>query len=86
VIVDLELKMPTSSNQYWIFRLGVRDRFRECGALGHLSFWGPTQCDLFDRLSGKRESMPLLCVVRPQKSMFCGSDFGSTIALDLNIN
>ena len=26
--------------------------------------------------------MPLLCVVPPQKSIFCGADFGSTIALD----
>jgi len=34
-------------------------------------------------LSEKRENVPLLCVVPPQKSIFCGSDFGSTIALDL---
>jgi len=27
--------------------------------------------------------MPLLCVVRPQKYIFCGSEFGSTIASDL---
>ena len=27
--------------------------------------------------------MPLLCVVPPQKFIFCGADFGSTIALDL---
>jgi len=27
--------------------------------------------------------MPLLCVVPFQKSIFCGGDFGSTIALDL---
>jgi len=27
--------------------------------------------------------MPLLCVVPPQRSIFCGSDFGSTSALDL---
>jgi len=27
--------------------------------------------------------MPLLCVVPPQKSIFCCADFGSTIALDL---
>jgi len=26
--------------------------------------------------------MPLLCAVPPQKSIFCGADFGSTIALD----
>jgi len=26
------------------FGIGAsRDRFRECGALGHLSFWGPMQ-------------------------------------------
>jgi len=27
--------------------------------------------------------MSLSCVVRPQKSIFCGAEFGSTIALDL---
>jgi len=34
-------------------------------------------------LSEKRERMPLLCVVPAQKSIFCGTGFGSTIALDL---
>ena len=58
----------------------VRGGFRECGALDHLS------SGLFGRLSGKRESTPLLCIVHLQKSIFCGSDFGSTIALYLNIN
>ena len=47
-----------------------RDGFRECGALGHLSFGGPKQCDLFGCLSEKRERMPLLCVAPPQKSIF----------------
>jgi len=27
--------------------------------------------------------MSLLCAVLPQKSIFCGADFGSTITLDL---
>jgi len=27
--------------------------------------------------------MPLLCVGPPQKFIFCGADFGSTTALDL---
>jgi len=27
--------------------------------------------------------MPLLCVAPPQKSIFCGADFGATIVLDL---
>jgi len=27
--------------------------------------------------------MPLLCVVSPQKYIFCGADIGSMIALDL---
>jgi len=27
--------------------------------------------------------MPVLCVVPPQQSIFCGADFGSTIAVDL---
>jgi len=40
------------------------------------------RCDLFGHLSEKRESMPLLCVVLPQKPIFCCADFGSTIALD----
>jgi len=29
----------------------VRDGFRERGALGHLSFWGPTQVSPFGHLS-----------------------------------
>jgi len=60
-----------------------RDGFRERGALGYVS---GARCDLFGRLSGKRKSTPLLCIVHLQKSIFCGSDFGSTIALYLNIN
>jgi len=28
------------------------------------------------------KSVPLVCVVSPQKSIFCCADFGSTIALD----
>jgi len=31
----------------------------------------------------KSVEVPLLRVVPPQKSTFCGADFGSTIALDL---
>jgi len=42
----------------------------------------PRKCDLFGRLSEKRESMPVLCVVHPQKYIFCCADFGSTIAAD----
>jgi len=60
-----------------------RDGFRERGALGHLVFGAQRRCDLFGRLFEKHESMRLLCVVSHQKSIFCGSDFGSTIALDL---
>jgi len=41
----------------------------------------PRRCGVFGHLSEKRESMPLLCVVPPQKSVFCCADFGSTIAL-----
>ena len=48
-----------------------------------LVFGAPRKCDLFGRLSEKRESMPLLCVVSAQKSIFCCADFGSTITLDL---
>jgi len=29
--------------------------------------------------------MPILCVVSTQKSIFYGADFGSTIALDLDL-
>ena len=43
----------------------------------------PRRCDLFGRLSEKHEGMPLLWVLPPQKPIFYGSDFGSTIALDL---
>ena len=46
-----------------------RDEFRERGTLGHLSFRAPSRCDLFGCLSEKRESMPLLCVAPPQKSL-----------------
>jgi len=52
------------------------------GQLGHLSFGASRRCDLFSRLSEKRESMLLLCVVPPEKSIFFGADFGSTIASD----
>ena len=63
-----------------------RNRFRECGSLGHLSFWDPMphdRCDLFIHLSEnhRTESMPLLLMcslVPPQKSIFCSADFGST--------
>ena len=61
----------------------VRDGFKERGALGHLSFGAPRKCDLFGRLSEKHKSMTLSWVVPFQKSIFCGSDIGSTIALDL---
>jgi len=61
----------------------VRDGFRQRGTLGHLSFGVPRRCDLFGHLSEKHESMHLLCVEPPQKSIFCGADFGSTTALDL---
>ena len=47
-----------------------------------LVFGAPHRCDLFGPLSEKHESMPLLWVVHLQKYVFCGSDFGSTIALD----
>jgi len=67
-------------------RCGVwtRDGFRERWALGHLSFGAPSRCDLFGRLSEKRESMPFLCVVPPQKSIFCCAVFGSTFASDVH--
>jgi len=58
--------------------LNARGGFRERGALGHLSFGGPSICDLFGCLSEKREYITLLCVV------FCSGDFGST--LDANRN
>ena len=59
-----------------------RDGFRKRGALGHLTLEAPRRCDLFGRLSEKRESMPVLCVVPPQKSIFCCADFGAVIGLD----
>jgi len=79
-IVKYEFLLETIRLDYWQSSLGyitfasyqevtttARDRFRERGALGHLSFWGPRKCDLFGRLSGKRERMPLLCVCAPSK-------------------
>jgi len=60
-----------------------RDGFREREALGHLSFGAPSRCDLFGRLSEKRERMHLLCVAPPQKSIFCCANFGSTNALNV---
>jgi len=61
-----------------------RDGFRKRGALGYLSFWAPRNCDLFGRLCEKRawKYAPLVCST-PSKSIFCGADFGSTIALDI---
>jgi len=44
----------------------------------------PSRCDLFGRLSEKRERMPLLCVAPPQKSIFCCADFGSKFALNVH--
>jgi len=52
---------------------GVRNGFRERGAI--LVFGAPHKCDLLGRLSEKRESMPFLCVVPPQKSIFCCASF-----------
>jgi len=60
-----------------------REGFRKRGALGFLFFGVPSWHDLFGRLSEKRESMPFVCVVPPQKSIFCCADYGSTIAVDL---
>jgi len=52
------------------------------GPYAILFFAAPRRCDLFGRLSEKRESVPLVFVVPPQKSIFCCADFGSTISLD----
>ena len=44
----------------------------------------PSRCNLFGRLSEKRESVPLVCVLHPQNSIFCcAADFGSTFGLDV---
>jgi len=50
--------------------------------LAILVFGALCRCDLFGRLSGKRDGVLLVCVVPPQKSIFCFAGFGSTIALD----
>ena len=61
----------------------IRDGFRERGALGHLSFWGPTQVwPIWPFVWKAWKYAPLVCSA-PSKSIFCGADFGSTIALDL---
>jgi len=42
---------------------------RSAGPQAILVFGVPLKCDLFGRLSEKREIMPLLCVVPSQKSL-----------------
>jgi len=60
-----------------------RDWFRERGALGHLSFCGPTQVWPIWLLVWKAlKYAPLVCSAL-SKYIFCCADFGSTIALDL---
>jgi len=77
-------KLNTLQPPYNLYILLIyRDAFRERGALGRLSFWGPMQVLSVWLFVWKRESMPVLCVVPPQQSIFCGADFGSTIAVDL---
>jgi len=53
------------------------------GALCHFIFSAQRRCDLYGRLSEKLESLPLLCGVAPQHFFFCCTDFGCTIAFDL---
>ena len=48
-----------------------------------VDFGVPPRCELFGCLSEKRERMPVLCVVPPKKFIFCGADFESVIAFDL---
>jgi len=63
-----------------------RDGFRERGALGHLSFGGPTQVwPIWPFVWKTWKYGPLMCRA-PQKSIFCCADFGSKIALDLQPN
>ena len=62
-----------------------RDRFRERGDLGHLSFCGPTSHSSVTYLSVclKRVKIcPSYVYCLLPKSIFCGADIGSTIALD----
>jgi len=69
--------------QFLIYSVLPRDGCRERRALGHLSFGGPSRCDLFGRLSEKRERMPHLCVATPQKYIFFCDNFGFTFALNV---
>jgi len=62
-------------------RLEAGTDLGSAGPYAILVLGAPSICDLFGRLSEKRESMPLLCVVPPQKSIFCCTDFGSTFSL-----
>jgi len=60
-----------------------RDGFREHGSLDHLSFWGPTQVwPIWPFVWKAWKYAPLVCSAL-SKSIFCGVDFRSTIALDL---
>jgi len=60
-----------------------RDGFRERGALDHLSFWGPAQVWPISPFVWKAWTYAPLACSAPSKYIFCGADFGSTIALDL---
>ena len=51
----------------------LRDAGTDLGSSGPeaiLVFGAPRRCDIFGRLSQKRERMPLLCAVPPQKYTF----------------
>jgi len=61
----------------------ARDGFRERGALDHHRFWGPMQVWPIWSLVLKTWKYATLTCITPQNLIFCGADFGSTIALDL---
>jgi len=67
ISIAIILRVIGSTLFGWL-RATHRDGLRERGAP---YFWGPhAMCDLFDRLSEKRESMPLLCSA-PSKIYLC---------------
>jgi len=56
-----------------------RDGFRQRGALGHLSFWGPAQVWPIRPFVWKaRKRAPPMCSAPSKIYLFC-ADFGSTI-------
>jgi len=84
---DLKLLQTSLSKStispFYLLAIYAGTHLGRAGPRAILVLGAPSRCDQFARLSEKRESMPLLCVVPPQKSIFCCAYFGFTFALDV---